>query len=213
MYANPAGATGELCPVKMLKLLIEKTDPLATKLFNQYEYTAVTMPKSTQYWFVNKPLSKRTFSTFLPDICQHAKTRGKYTAHCLRATAITKLDEGGYSSRNVMFYSGHRCESSIKSYSRVSTTQKQSMSNTLSALSVGQIGNSSTTSNQLMHRGQAAAGAPVSVSQSVMGAPRPRLPYSATPSSTVSNITATHTNTPGFLSHGVFKDCTFNFTN
>ena len=43
MYATGA----DTCPVKMLKLLISKTDGSASSLFNQYMKEAVSLPKSS----------------------------------------------------------------------------------------------------------------------------------------------------------------------
>ena len=61
-----------------------------------------------------------------------AKLSKKYTKHCIRATAITALDQAGCVSRHIMSVSGHRSEASIKSYSRkTSTDQKRKMSETL----------------------------------------------------------------------------------
>jgi hypothetical protein len=60
----PAGkrmyADGSVCcPIKMLKLLIDKTPPGATSLFNQYEKSALGHPDK-HIWFTSKPLSKST---------------------------------------------------------------------------------------------------------------------------------------------------------
>lgn len=62
----------DTCPVKMLKLLIEKTDESATSLFNKYTNDAVSLPDSTSKRFVNAPLQKRTFSNFMKDISKAA---------------------------------------------------------------------------------------------------------------------------------------------
>lgn len=51
-----------------------------------------------------------------------------YTNHCIRATCITNLDQRGIEARHIMSVSGHKSETSIKSYSRcVSETNKQEM--------------------------------------------------------------------------------------
>lgn len=43
-------ATGtDTCPVKMLKLLIEKTDESATSIFNKYTNDAVSLPNIHQH--------------------------------------------------------------------------------------------------------------------------------------------------------------------
>ena len=51
-----------------------------------------------------------------------------YTNHCIRASCITALDDGGMEARHIMNVSGHKSETSIKSYSRnVSESKKHEM--------------------------------------------------------------------------------------
>ncbi|WAR06039.1 hypothetical protein MAR_021408, partial [Mya arenaria] len=57
----------------------------------------------------------------------------KYTNHCIRATAITALSHAGFKARHIMTISGHRNESSVRSYVTDTTPQqKRVMSGTLS---------------------------------------------------------------------------------
>ena len=129
-------ATGDVtCPVEMLRLLIRKTVPKAQALFNSCVPNADRSPQNFGCWFDDKPLSKRTFTNFLPDICKASKCAARYTAHCLRATAITKMNDAGFEARHIMFMSGHRNESSIRSYNRnLSSEQKQRLSKSLSVM-------------------------------------------------------------------------------
>ena len=74
----------------------------------------------------------------MPDICKQSKTANKYTAHCLRATAIQRMSDAGLETRQIMFMSGHRNEASVRSYSRdCSAQQKLSMSTILSDVARG----------------------------------------------------------------------------
>lgn len=190
------------CPLAMLRLLITKTDPAATMLFNQYNAEAVTLPRSTAHWFTAKPLSKRTFSSFMPDISKWANT-SRYTAHCLRATAIQYLNDAGHETRHIMFLSGHRNESSIRSYNRsVSSLQKKSLSSTLSAIAVGRAPTSQSTVPAVMSP-QNQLSLPSSDVQ------RPAIMPTVSVSTNNNNFTAT----PGFLSNSSFTGCTFNFRN
>ena len=127
-------ATGtDTCPVRMLKLLISKTTPTATHLFNQFHKESEITP-TNDVWYTNKPLSKRTFANFLPDICKAANVK-RYTPHSLRATAIQCLSDVGFEARQIMFMSNHRNESSLRSYSRnVTTVQKKALSTSLTTL-------------------------------------------------------------------------------
>ncbi|XP_062590519.1 uncharacterized protein LOC134252097 [Saccostrea cucullata] len=115
----------ETCPIKMLKLLINKTDDTATHLFNQYNKAVFEFPSITSIWFVNKPLTKRTLTNFMSEICKLAQTSKIYTPHCLRATAMQHMNNAGHETRHIMFMSGHRNESSIRSYNRHCSTQQK----------------------------------------------------------------------------------------
>ena len=51
-----------------------------------------------------------------------------YTNHCIRVICITSLDQRNIEARHIMSVSGHKSETSIKSYSRcVSESKKQEM--------------------------------------------------------------------------------------
>ena len=79
------------CPVKMLKLFLKKTDKNAKSLFNSCEKDALNSPDARGIWYSIKPLSKTIFKNFMTDICKGANCR-RYTAHCLRATAIQAMN-------------------------------------------------------------------------------------------------------------------------
>ena len=129
-------ATGDQnCPVKSLKLFIEKTDPNAKSLFNNCYREALTHPQQTTVWYGTKGLAKRTFTNFMADISKGSGLSKIYTPHCLRATAIQAMNDNGFSSRHIMFMSGHRCEESLKPYTRnPSSKQKKALSTTLASV-------------------------------------------------------------------------------
>ena len=193
MYATG----GDLCPVAMLQLLIKKTDPNAQMLFNHFINEACQSPDRTMIWYTTKPLAKRTFASFMPDICKRAHVK-KYTAHCLRATAIQSMNDVGHEARHIMFMSGHRNESSIRSYNRsVSTVQKKHLSHTLAATATG-AGNAhdaaltpANPSSIVLRHDDLPDNNNVTVSQTV----------------TKNNFTST----PGFLSHSTFENSNFYF--
>lgn len=82
-------ATGEHnCPVSLLRLMLSKTAPTAEFLFNSCNKEALVSPAANNVWFGNTPLSKRTFSNFMADICKSSGTSMSYTANSLRATAF-----------------------------------------------------------------------------------------------------------------------------
>lgn len=135
MYATG----GDLCPVKMLKLLISRTSPDSQSLFNSMTNEALKFPQLCNIWYKNSPIQKRSFSGFMPDISSNAHCSHKYTAHCLRATAITGMSDAGFEARHIMYMSGHRNEASLRSYNRnPSQLQKKDLSHTLTAVATGE---------------------------------------------------------------------------
>jgi hypothetical protein len=86
-------------------------------------------------WYEKRPLGKNKLGCMMSEISKISKLSKKYTNHCIRATAITALDQARFAPRHIMSVSGHRSEVSIKNYSRkTSTDQKRKMSETLGKL-------------------------------------------------------------------------------
>ena len=48
-----------------------------------------------------------------------------YTNHCIRSTAVSILDKNNFEARHIMRVSGHKSETSIRSYSRQLTECKR----------------------------------------------------------------------------------------
>ncbi|XP_069120795.1 uncharacterized protein [Argopecten irradians] len=206
---------GPNCPVEMLQLLIRKTDPNATMLFNQFMKTAKS---GDDIWFTNKPLAARTYSNFMSDICAAAQLSTKYTAHCLRATAIDALNNHGFEARHIMYMSGHKTESAIRSYNRSCTSeQRQALSKTLSSVAC----TASRPSNTRVDS-SAPANTPSISSEDIPSNTEPNTvarPISdshaassdviAQSQMSISN-SASYLNS-GLLTNGVFHGCTFNF--
>ena len=69
----------------------------------------------------------------MKQISIEAKLSIIYTNHCIRATSISILYSCGFEARHIMSISGHRSESSIRSYSRTDLQTKQKMSDNLSS--------------------------------------------------------------------------------
>ncbi|XP_069131278.1 uncharacterized protein [Argopecten irradians] len=197
------------CPVKMLKLLISKSDTVdgPCALFTQYKRNAVESPSTHEFWYTRKPLSKRTFSNFLADICKSAGVDKKYTPHCLRATAIQFLNDQGHETRHIMFMSSHKNESSLRSYTRnLSTCQKKAMSSALSTLS---LPSEETTADHVGPVAEAPVGQIVTHDQARVPAINGNISHG-------SQITfaqnTSMTSAPGFFANATFHGCTINFT-
>ena len=207
-------ATGRAdCPLKLLRLLMDRTDHTATHLFNCCNQDALASPSTLNPWFGTKPLTKRTFAGFMPDVSKSAGCSKRYTAHSLRATAIQAMSDAGYEARHIMFMSGHRNESSIRSYSRnLSSGQKRSLSNTLSSVASATV---TSDCNELV---------PVSNPTLALTRPGPTVPgieSTTMPSimphdmpsaaSSSSNVLTSFQSSAGLLSNCSFANCNFTF--
>ena len=128
-------------------LMYETPDKPSTCPVASFErYVAALHPECDAFWqrpkekakgkilYDNMPVGKNTLYNKTKDICTEAGVTQKYTNHCLRATVVTALDDAGYEARDIMTVSGHKSESSIRSYSRTSEKKKKEMSSTLSRL-------------------------------------------------------------------------------
>ena len=207
-------ATGRAdCPLKLLRLLMDRTDHTAMHLFNCCNQDALASPSTLNPWFGTKPLTKRTFAGFMPDVSKSAGCSKRYTAHSLRATAIQAMSDAGYEARHIMFMSGHRNESSIRSYSRnLSSGQKRSLSNTLSSVASATV---TSDCNELV---------PVSNPTLALTRPGPTVPgieSTTMPSimphdmpsaaSSSSNVLTSFQSSAGLLSNCSFANCNFTF--
>lgn len=79
-------------------------------------------------WYRNIAVGHNTLGNFMKIISCKAQLSQVYTNHCIRATCITALDDNGIEARHIMNVSGHKSETSIKSYARnVSENKKHEM--------------------------------------------------------------------------------------
>lgn len=187
-------ATGtETCPIKLLKFFINKTDENASHLFNKISPPAKEYPNLCDTWYTKSSLGKTTFTNFLPDLCKLAGCSKRYTAHCLRATTIQAMSDAGIETRQIMYMSGHRNESSVRSYSRdCSTSQKHVLSSILSATASGNDVTSIPNDNHFSL---------IPASSSSLCTPESNTNPQVQMSSTLSSIKS------GFLTSSTFNNC------
>jgi hypothetical protein len=120
MYAVPSAM--DKCPVQSLLLFLSKTDRNATSLFNTCSKKALGNPENESVWCTAVPIKEYQFTRFKADISKNAKCTTNYTPHCLRATAIQCMNDAGFEIRHIMHMSGHKNESSVRSYIRDCST-------------------------------------------------------------------------------------------
>ena len=73
--------------------------------------------ESDKVWYDNMVIGQRTLGEKMKKLSIEAKLSCVYINRSIRATMITKLDKSGYESQHIMAVSGHRNETSIRSYS------------------------------------------------------------------------------------------------
>ena len=128
------------CPVKTFELYLSKLNPALSRLWQRPRATE-HFSHSDEVWYCNVPLGKNTLGTFMSSITKELKLSQKYTNHCIRATAVSLLDECNFEAHHIMLVSGHKSESSIRSYSRrlLEVKQKEISHALSSACSVGDL--------------------------------------------------------------------------
>ena len=90
--------------------------------------------ESDSVWHCNSPLGENTLGSLMKTISVDCKLSQEYTNHVIRSTAVSVLDKNNIEARHIMCMSGHKSESSIRSYSRQLTESKtREMSQTLSS--------------------------------------------------------------------------------
>jgi hypothetical protein len=117
MYAVPSAR--DKCFMPSLLLFLSKTDRNATSLFNTCSKKALGNPEDESVWYTAVPIKQYQFTRFMADISKNAKCTTNYTAHCLRATAIQCMNDAGFEIKHIMHMSGHKNESSVRSYNGI----------------------------------------------------------------------------------------------
>ena len=83
------------------------------------------------------------------EILKRAQLSRIYTSHCIRAMTISALRHAGFEARHIMTASGHRNETSVKSYVRDTTSeQKRQISSSISKLAIADTTSTCTSTEQ-----------------------------------------------------------------
>ncbi|KAF1386246.1 hypothetical protein PFLUV_G00116190 [Perca fluviatilis] len=126
MYAEPGNPR---CPALSFKKYLARRPPGVTAFYLH----PLNDPKP-HLWYSTQPMGKNYLGDMLPRLSKAAGMTTRYTNHSLRSTAVRRLSEAGLESRQIMsVITGHRCESSLKSYWAPSNTDKKVWSRVLSA--------------------------------------------------------------------------------
>lgn len=123
-----------LCPVVSFEKYISHLNPKNEYFFPRR--SKKTVKESDSVWYDNMVVGQRMLGDKMKTLSISAELSYMYTNQSIRATTITILDECGYEARHIMAVSGHKSESSIRSYAaQTSLRKKKKMSETLSASS------------------------------------------------------------------------------
>ena len=110
------------CPVKSSRLYLNHLNPKIDELFQRPKSGIPVVPGGP--WYDAQVLGVNTLANMMKNISLDAN-------HCIRATSVTILDDCGIEARHIMTVSGHRSESSIRSYARTGLSMKRKMSDQL----------------------------------------------------------------------------------
>ena len=117
-----------------LKKYISKLDPQNGAFF-QYPMRSLSSGFANhEVWYENRPLGVNRLGNMMKEISSLAGLSRKFTNHCVWVTAITLWSDAEVPTRHIMAISGHRSESSLRSYnSRPSSSQLQVCSDILTS--------------------------------------------------------------------------------
>ena len=84
------------------------------------------------------PIGRDPLNEHMKNLSIKAELSKIYTNHCIRATVITKLNEKGFEARDIMATTGHKSESSIRSYAtKCPEKKRREVSDALASTIVG----------------------------------------------------------------------------
>ena len=110
------------CPVLSLEKYMSKLNGNNDSFWQRPRDNAT---ENDNIWYRNSTVGHNTPGKFIKTISIDAELSQSYTNHCIRASCITALDDCGIEGGHIMNVSGHKSETSIKSYSRnVSESKK-----------------------------------------------------------------------------------------
>ena len=178
------------CPVKYFKKFLSVLNPNQTAVFQRPKRNFLP---SDEIWFENSPIGVNKLGDMMKEISLAASLSKVYTNHCVRSTTISALDEAGIPIHRIMQTSGHRSESSVKSYCDRQSLEKYKESSNILA-KVGHDSKESTSG--------ALVGAVSNIENLTQNSQ----------SHNVQNVVANlnHSPTLNVLSRAEFKDCQIN---
>ena len=81
--------------------------------------------KNDATWFVRQPVDYNLLGRMMEHISECAGLSQRYTNHCVWATCMTVLKEGGVEDGTICAVTGHKNKRSLASYSKPRTCQQK----------------------------------------------------------------------------------------
>ena len=145
---------GPFCPVKAFELYLAKLNPELSCLW-QKPKAKEHFKETDEVWYCKVPVGKNILGTLMTRISKELELSQTYTNHCIRTTAVSLLDECNFEARHIMRVSGHKSESSIRSYSRrLSEVKQRQISETLSSACCHDLEASTSSETVLVNKAQ-----------------------------------------------------------
>ena len=129
---------GQFCPVASFEKYLQHLNPANEFLFQRPKKTT----PDSDVWYDNMVIGERHLGDMMKKISTEADLSTIYSNHSIRATAVTILDKSGFEARHIMSISGHRSESSIRSYSKTDEATKKRISETLTSATTSHVSSS-----------------------------------------------------------------------
>ena len=131
-HANKANP--ERCLVQLYKKYLEHRPDTAETAF----YLAPLKKPKGNVWYSKAPVGHNTLGKTVARVCLAGGIKGYKTNHSLRVTTATRLFQSGVDEQLIMGRTGHRSVSGVRTYKRISDSQKENLSNILNSATNGE---------------------------------------------------------------------------
>ena len=125
-YANEQDP--QRCLVKLFEKYLQHCPPEC----NHFYLTPLRKPRG-DIWYSKSPVGHNKLPKTVARICQTVGISCLITNHSLRVTSATRLFQSGIDEQLIMAHTGHRSVDGVRSYKRISTEQKMTVSNVLNS--------------------------------------------------------------------------------